>query len=393
MSIGKVIKNGSVLVNNAIKQLDILIINNKIVTLSTCIEITQLGIDVTVIDATGKYVLPGMIDQHVHLIGGGGESGFASRTPEVNIAQLVKTGITTVLGLLGTDSATRHVGSLYAKAKGLEQEGLSTLMLTGSYLMPSPTITESVYKDVVFIDKVIGCKLALSDHRSPHPSYEELVRLASDVRVAGMLACKPGLVVLHMGSATNPLALVNKVLDSTEIPIQHFLPTHVNRNQHLFDACIDFCLRGGHIDITTNMAPEMGVLSAINPSKAVLIALDSGIDIVQLTLSSDGNGSTPNFDANGKLIGMGIAGFTSLFSSIWQLEEAGLPLTESWRLVSSNVAKLLGLQDKGILAPGYCADIILVDKVSHLLEMTIANGNVLFEKDKYCTHGFFSESS
>jgi len=390
MSIGKVIKNGSVLVDNEIKQLDILIINNRIVTLSNNIDVAQLCIETSIIDADGKYVLPGMIDQHVHLIGGGGESGFASRTPEVNIAQLVKTGITTVLGLLGTDSATRHVESLYAKAKGLDQEGLSAFILTGSYAMPSPTITDSVYKDMVFIDKVIGCKLAISDHRAPHPSYEELVRLASDVRVAGMLANKPGLVVLHMGSANAPLALVNKVLDSTEIPIQHFLPTHVNRNQHLFDACIDFCQRGGHIDITTNISPEFGALNALSPANAVLMALDAGIDIEQLTLSSDGNGSTPNFDANGKLTGMGIAGFASLFSSIWQLEEADLPLVDSWRLVSSNVAKRLGLQDKGILAPGYCADLILVDKASRQLEMTIANGKVLFEKDHYCYRGFFN---
>lgn len=65
---------------------------------------------------------------------------------------------------------------------------------------PPPTITGSVKKDIVFVDEIIGVKLALSDHRAPNISTEELIRLASDVRTAGMVSGKPGIIVAHMGS-------------------------------------------------------------------------------------------------------------------------------------------------------------------------------------------------
>lgn len=49
------------------------------------------------------------------------------------------------------------------------------------------------------IDEIIGVKIALSDHRSPSISSDELARLASDARVAGMISGKAGIVVAHMG--------------------------------------------------------------------------------------------------------------------------------------------------------------------------------------------------
>jgi len=290
-------------------------------------------------------VLPGIIDQHVHLIGGGGESGFSSRTPEVQVSKLVKAGITSVLGLLGTDSATRHVESLYAKAKALNEEGISAYMVTGSYRVPSPTITDSVYKDVVFIDTVLGCKIAIADHRASHPSVEELIRIASEVRVASMLANKPGIIVVHMGNSKETLHLIDQVLESSNIPIKHFLPTHVNRNDYLLKDAIEFALKGGNIDLTSGIDPNLGANGAINPSKAVIQALEAGVNLEQLTLSSDGNGSIPEFDANGNISGMGVAGFDSLLDTIRELVAAGLPLEKSWNTVSNNVASRLKLKE------------------------------------------------
>ncbi|MGF1863646.1 beta-aspartyl-peptidase, partial [Photobacterium profundum] len=166
----KLIKNGTILTPKGLIKADILICNDKIIGINSSITTSNLKLPYEELDASNQFVLPGIIDQHVHLIGGGGESGFSSRTPEVQVSKLVKAGITSVLGLLGTDSATRHVESLYAKVKALDEEGISAYMVTGSYRVPSPTITDSVYKDVVFIDKVLGCKIAIADHRASHLS-------------------------------------------------------------------------------------------------------------------------------------------------------------------------------------------------------------------------------
>ena len=72
------------------------------------------------IDGTGKTAVPRFIDQHVHVTGGGGEGGFQSRIPELPLSSIIKAGVTTVVGLLGTDSFTRSVENLLAKTKSLK---------------------------------------------------------------------------------------------------------------------------------------------------------------------------------------------------------------------------------------------------------------------------------
>lgn len=65
------------------------------------------GLPVKVVDARGGIVVPGLIDIHVHVTGGGGEMGPASRTPEATVGELLDAGITTIVGVLGTDCVSR----------------------------------------------------------------------------------------------------------------------------------------------------------------------------------------------------------------------------------------------------------------------------------------------
>ena len=134
---------------------DILLCGEKIAAIEDKIEIPA-GWNIKVIDLEGKTVVPGFIDSHIHLIGGGGEGGPATRTPEVLLSKVTSCGVTTVIGLLGTDGNTRHMESLLAKARGLEDEGLSTFIYAGAYQIPTPTITGSVRSDIILIDKIIA---------------------------------------------------------------------------------------------------------------------------------------------------------------------------------------------------------------------------------------------
>ena len=177
-----------------------------------------------VIEAGGKRLTPGLIDQHEHLIGGGGEGSFHTRTPEIQLSALIRSGITTVLGLLGTDDMTRSVESLVAKAKALNEEGITAYALCGAYGVPSLTITGSIKKDIVFVNEILGLKLAVSDHRGPNITVEELIRLASDVRVAGMISGKPGIIVIHMGEGKGKLTPVFEALERADIPAKTFHP-------------------------------------------------------------------------------------------------------------------------------------------------------------------------
>ncbi len=254
-----------------------------------------------VVDARGAYVAPGLIDIHVHVTGGGGEQGYHSRTPELNLSELIRSGVTTVLGLLGTDGTSRSLENLLGKVTALETEGISTYMLTGSYQYPTVTLTGSVLRDIMLIDKIIGAKLAMSDHRSSTITDDEMIRLASDVNMGGMLSGKAGLLTIHTGVREGMLDPIFRALEKSDVPIETFLPTHVGRNYKLLDEAIKLSKMGGNFDLTAH-----GSLKEDGESAADMVAycIKKGVDLDHLSMSSDGNGSQPRFDENGRCIGL-----------------------------------------------------------------------------------------
>lgn len=340
------------------------------------------------VDVRGRLVLPGIIDQHVHLIGGGGEAGFHTRTPEVMLSQLLRSGITGVMGLLGTDGTTRHVASLFAKVMGLRNEGISAWMLTGSYEVPTVTITGSVRDDISFIEPVLGVKTAMSDHRSSQPTVQELIRMATQARSASLLTQKPGLVVIHMGNAFSALAPLEEILKQCEVPVSHFLPTHINRQRHLLDHGLRLAReRGLNLDITSGISPHLGAKGAVKPSDTILEAREQGIALSQLTLSSDGNGSIPAFDEQGNVCGLTVAGFTSLLEEMRDLSQQ-MPLEQIWPLVSANVARRLKLRNKGNIMAGCDADLLLLDEAFEV-DSLWARGRLMVHKGNVLIKGTF----
>lgn len=333
---------------------DLLIAGGKIVAIEKT-DRAAMRLNCPETDLAGAVVCPGFIDQHVHLIGGGGEAGPHTRTPEVRLSALVEAGITSVVGLLGTDGVTRHPESLLAKTRALEHEGISAWMLTGAYGLPSPTITGSIEKDVALIDKIIGVKCAISDHRSSAPADDQLANMAAQSRVGGLLGAKAGISVFHLGNSPKLLEPLLNILKNADVPRTKLLPTHVNRAQALFLAALDYARDGGYIDITTS------IREPIDAATAIAMAREAQVPFNRLTLSSDGNGSQPNFDANGNLVGIGVAGFESLPQTLQQLvSRHHLPLEEALLPFTRNVAEFLGLEHKGRLAPGCDADFLVL---------------------------------
>lgn len=351
---------------------DVWIAGGKIEAVSKTLPLID-GIDC--IDATGKILTPGLIDRHVHITGGGGEGGFCTQVPAVTASRLVRGGLTTVVGLLGTDGITRSVENLVAKAKALKKQGISVYCMTGAYGYPSTTITDSVQKDIVFVEEIIGCKLALSDHRSSHVTLEELMRLASDVRVAGMLSKKAGILTLHLGDEKQGLQSVMDILDQTDIPIKTFQPTHVNRNPALLQQAIGFAKRGGTIDITCDSTE--GVYQALMKIK------EEGVCMDQVTLSSDGQGSWSKYDAQGNLLQIGVSDVDTIYKQVvYLVQQKNWSLEEALALGCCNVAKALELYPKkGVIQEGSDADLLLWNQ-DLCLDTVIAQGHILMKDGK-----------
>lgn len=373
----KLIKNADLYTPDHLGRRDLLICNDKIVKIAPHIDFDWEGMQV--IDAAGRQMIPGLIDQHVHITGGGGESSFKSRAPEVTLADLVESGVTTVVGLLGTDSRTRSVRNVVAKAKALNEEGVTAYCLTGAYEYPSPTLTGSVTDDIVYIKEVIGVKIAISDHRSSNINAEELARLATQARLAGLESGKVGEVHMHMGNGKKGLSDVFAIVEETEIPIKHFRPTHI---QKVLEDGIKFANMGGYIDFTSG--------SPASAAAAIAKALPR-VPFDRVTLSSDSNGSMPKWNEKNELIGIDVAKMTTLFECIKILmKEYAVPMEQALALVTRNVAQALEIAPtKGCIAEDSDADLILLNE-DLSFHTVMARGRIMMEEGVVKEKGYYS---
>ena len=311
------------------------------------------------VDLQGRRLIPGLVDIHAHITGGGGEAGAHTRVPPVPLSRFTLAGITTVVGVLGTDDTTRTTRELIATAHGLRNEGLNAFAYTGGYHLPPMTLTGSVRDDLAFVDCILGVgELALSDHRSSQPTLDELLRVASEAHVGGLLTGKAGLVHLHLGDGPRGLALVQEALEHSELPPRVFNPTHVNRRKALFEEALTLARRGCTVDLTAFPVAEGE--DAWSAAEGLRRYLASGAPPERVTISSDGGGCLPSFDGEGQVAHMDIGKPGALMATLMELIEAGEPLDRVLPAFTSNPAALLRLSSKGQVRPGGDADLVVL---------------------------------
>ncbi|WP_420546801.1 beta-aspartyl-peptidase [Curvivirga sp.] len=320
-------------------------------------------------DIEGARLLPGFIDGHAHITGGGGETGPASRVPAIKLSEFTSAGVTSVIGLLGTDDLTRNTETLVQQAYGLREEGLSAWCYTGGYHVPPITLTEKIRGDIVFVDPIIGVgELAISDHRSSQPTFDEFLRIASEVHVAGLMTGKAGVLHLHLGDGQRHLELVEKALDVAEIPARTYNPTHVNRNIGLFEAALALPERGVTIDLTAFPKGDCG--HGLSAADAFLQYHQKGLPLDKISISSDGGGCLPQFDEQGELLHIGVGTSSTLPETLDEVLKQDIPLEEILPTMTSNVADSLRLSHKGRLETGKDADLVILsdqNEIQHVM--------------------------
>ena len=384
----KIIRNADVYAPKHLGTKDILICGETICAVEEKITVNAAGVPVEVIDLHGATVGPGYLDGHVHVTGGGGEQGPASRVPECQVSELVSCGVTTVLALLGTDCITRSLENLLSKTRALTQEGISAYMLTGAYRIPSPTLTGSVMRDIVLINEVIGTKVALSDHRSSAPTAEELARLFSETRVGGMVGGKSGLAVTHMGAGSTGVEPLIKAAEMSDTNLSKILPTHCGRNDRVFQDAIRYSQMGGNFDLTAD-APVDAARSG-GAARLVARALEEGVSIRKIRISSDGYGSQPVFNENLECVGMTYSRCNTIHDELCRMvTKEHIPMEEALQTITSNVANRMGLSGrKGVITPGADADLVVWDDRLRIVQV-YARGKLAYNGGKPLLKGGF----
>lgn len=355
----KLFKNAHVFAPEDLGIKDVLVVGDKICRIADKIEGYDGLQDAEVFDLNGKILVPGYIDLHVHITGGGGEQGPASRVPESYLTAFTTNGITTVVGLLGTDGITRSLENLVAKARALTEEGITVYCLTSYYAYPPTTMTGSVEKDIAMITPMIGVKVAVSDHRSSNPSGEDLIALGVQARRAGLISNNSGLVTLHMGSGKGKLDPLFYALDNSDLPAKNFLPTHMLRTDELIDEGVKLIQRGGYVDCTAGADDKE---LEVNAEKLFDLLHREGVSADHVSLSSDAFGSQPKFDANGECIGLTYASPKYLHKTVQSLVRRGMTLTEALKPLTTTPAVLLAKEGcKGCICRGADADLLVLE--------------------------------
>ena len=335
------------------------------------------------VDLGGARLTPGFIDQHIHITGAGGKYGYGSMTPEVHVTDLIRCGTTTVVGLLGTDGTARSLNTLYAKCASLEAEGLSAWMLTSYFGLPPKTFTGSVHDDLLFIDRVVGCKVAIADVRSSYPTAHQLLSILREVQVGGMISSKGGVLHLHLGALPEGMDILFELIEQYHVEVKRLSPTHLGRTAHLFEQAKRFAKLGGFADLST------GGTQFRPPWEILAEAHAEGHDLGQFTLSSDGNAGIGILNEQGELTGFKKAPIDKNLWNVQQMiRETDVPVAEALGLVTTGPAKNMGLSRKGRIAEGCDADFCWFDENWNLIGVA-GRGKVLMDADGLRTHGHF----
>jgi beta-aspartyl-dipeptidase (metallo-type) len=339
----------------------VLVAGGTVVWIGADVPTLDPQLEVAVVPLGGRRVIPGLVDGHVHVTGGGGEGGPATRVPPPPLTAYTRHGVTAVIGLLGTDDIVRSPADVLSRVHGLRAEGLRAWMLTGGYHLPAATVTGALRTDLVHLDPVLGVgEVAMSDHRGTVVTAQVLLDLASEVRAAALLGGKAGSIHLHLGDGRDGLNPLREAIARDHVPVQLWHPTHVNRQSALLDDAIDLAVTHGlRIDVTA--FPVDRDDPAVPAATAIARALRAGVKPGQVTLSSDAGGSLPVFDTAGRLAGLGVGSAAGLLPTVAALTADGIALSDAVACVTSGPADQLGLAHVGRLAVGAPADLVVLD--------------------------------
>ncbi|MDP9742520.1 UNVERIFIED_ORG: isoaspartyl dipeptidase IadA [Bacillus sp. B2I3] len=155
---------------------------------------------------------------------------------------------------------------------------------------------------------------------------------------------------------------------------------------------MEYAKKGGYIDFTTSTIQKFLEEGEVKASTAIKMALEEGVEIGQITITSDGQASLPDFDGSGNLRGLNIGTCMSLYDCVVDaVLEDGVAIADALRVVTENPANILKLSAKGKLSVGKDADIIMMNQRTLEINSVIAMGQMMVKDGHAVVKGTFEK--
>ncbi len=346
-----------------------------------------------IIDAKKNFIIPGVIDPHVHFR----EPGLNHKEDwQTGSYAAAKGGITTVIDMPNTKPPTFTLRDLQEKRKlasksivnygfhfGASAEDntediIDIRNVAATKIYMNSTTGNLLIEDLKLIEKIFMASRMVSTH-AEHKQVEEAVEIAKKT--------KQRLYLCHL-SLKSEVEFLKK--NKTSNIFCEVTP------HHLFLTDKDFKKMKG-------FAKMLPTLKTKKDQKALWEAIDYGL------INTIGTDHAPHLpeEKKAKKFPAGVPGVETMLPLMLDAVNKGkITLQKLVELTSRNPANIFGIQNKGLLKPGYDADLVIIDmnlkkkvKNSELFTkcgwspfnnkilkgwpiMTIVNGNVVYENSR-----------
>ncbi len=330
------------------------------------------------VDLSGYLVLPGIIDLH----GDGFERHIA---PRRGAMKQMNEGILSVEAELAANGITTGVlAQFYSWEGGVRGPDFASQVFKAIAEVEDSTVTDLIPQlrfETYMLDDYDGLAEKIADLQVPyvvfndHLPHDRLAEGRKPPRLTGQ-ALKAGrnpdahfemLLSMHARSEEVPAALDTLCAELTQSGVR--LGSHDDATP---ETRAEWRTRG----VSIAEFPE--TLAAAEAARAAGDHIILGSPNVVRGGSHKGNASALD------LIAMGLCDalasdyhYPSPRRAALMLAKSGLlDFANAWALVSSGPARVLDLKDRGMLAPGQRADIVILDAETHRVAATFAGGRV-----------------
>jgi dihydroorotase (multifunctional complex type) len=360
------IRNGTLITPQEASKKDVLIQGESIVAVGVGLSAPP---DTRIVDAKGLLIFPGLIDPHVHLREPGGEhkEDILSGTRAA-----LAGGFTTVLAMPNTSPALTDRETL-AQTRALADS--KAVCDVGFFVGATAGNAEQAAE----LKSAVGLKLYMG-------SSTGSLLVADLAGQAAHFERYPGVVAVHaedeeavahfarLGQRRPPICAalaVSRALAlaerfGTRLHICHVTTTHelaLIRDAKARGVKVTYEVTPHHLFLTSEDEPRLGALGRMNPplrAQKDVDALWNNLDVVDC-IATDHAPHTIE-EKRSPAPPSGVPGLeTALALMLTAVQEGKLRLGEVAALMAREPARIFGLERKGHIAPGYDADLTLVD--------------------------------